>query len=301
MHDLNKSGRAARNSPVLPSPPRLQVAFGEARNFFHNKFIYLVISQRSRGLSIGVNLNPVCYCNFQCVYCEVPRDQPSGPHPVNVRILSTELQQMLELVQANRIKELPEYRTVPEELLQLREVAISGNGEPTLCPNFEEVVQELVHVRAQAQFPFFKLVLITNASGLQSAGVQAGLGWFTAEDEIWAKLDAGTPEYLRRINRTEVPLEQVLANLRFLGRQRPVIVQSLFALLHDQEPPEEEIQAYVARLAELKAAGVNIPLVQVYSAHRPTASPDCRHLSLKSLSHIAQEVRAGSGWPAEVF
>jgi wyosine [tRNA(Phe)-imidazoG37] synthetase (radical SAM superfamily) len=294
-----KSGRAAKASALSPSRPRLELAFGEARNFLDNRYIYLVISQRARGLSIGINMNPDQTCNFSCAYCEVPRDQPPRERQLNIPAMAAELKEMLDCVQQNRLKELPEYRTVPEELLQLQEVALSGDGEPTLCPQFAEVVQELVHIRAQ--HPFFKLVLITNGTGLHLPTVQNGLRWFTAQDEIWVKLDAGTQVYMNRVNRTNVLLDQVLANIKMIGQDRPIIIQSLFPLLQDQEPSADEIQQYVQRLAELKAAAAKISLVQIYSAHRPTRSSSCRHLSLKCLSNIAQQVKTVTGLEVEVF
>jgi wyosine [tRNA(Phe)-imidazoG37] synthetase (radical SAM superfamily) len=208
---------------------------------------------------------------------------------------------MLRWVQEKKIQELPCYRTVPEELLQFREVALSGNGEPTLCPNFAEVVQELVHIRASPKFPFFKIVLITNGSGLHLPAVQRGLRWFTAQDEVWAKLDAGTQRHMDKINRAKIPLKKIVSNLLLLGRQRPIVIQSLFPLLHDIEPTPEEIGHYVRRLGELKARGAQISLVQIYSAHRLTALPDCRHLSLRQLSQIALQVRQATGLRAEVF
>jgi wyosine [tRNA(Phe)-imidazoG37] synthetase (radical SAM superfamily) len=281
--------------------PRIETAFGEARNFLDNRFIYLVISQRARGLSIGINMNPDQNCNFKCIYCEVARDQALSGSQLNVKHMSAELRKTLILSQEHKLQELPEYRAVPEELLQLRMVALSGDGEPTLCPFFEEVVQDLVHLRAQAQHPFFKVVLITNATGLHLPNVQNGLRWFTAPDEVWVKLDAGTPERMHRVNRSNVPLERVLSNILELGRLRPVVIQSLFALIDDQEPSADDIQEYVKRLAELKAGGAQISLVQIYSAHRPTRDPSCRHLSLKCLSQIVQQVRATTGLEAEVF
>jgi hypothetical protein len=54
-------------------------------------------------------------------------------------------------------------------------------------------------------------------------------------------------------------------------------------------------------LDELKAAGAEISLVQVYSAHRPPHRPNCEHLALKSLSRIAAHVRTVTGLRAEVF
>ena len=279
----------------------MSLAFGEPRNYLNNRYIYLVVSQRARGLSMGVNLYPNQACNFNCVYCEVKRGAESMDGRVNLAIMAAELKRMLEAAQNDHLHHLNRYRMVPAELLRLREVAISGDGEPTLCPNFAEAVEAVIHLRAQARFPFFKLVLITNGTGLQLPVVRRGLAWFTLQDEIWIKLDAGTQAALERINRTTVPLSAILANILALGRERPVIIQSLFPILHDLEPDWADIEQYVQRLGELKAEGARISLVQVYSAHRPTATSDCRHLSLPFLSKIAIKIRETTGLEAEVF
>jgi hypothetical protein len=124
---------------------------------------------------------------------------------------------------------------------------------------------------------------------------------FTPRDEIWAKLEAGSQEYMDRVNRPDHPLKKTLANILFLARQRPVIIQSLFPSINGEAPPATEIEAYVQRLQELKNAGAQIPLVQIYSATRPTAHSECGHLRLRELSHIAQRVREVSGLKVEVF
>jgi hypothetical protein len=131
--------------------------------------------------------------------------------------------------------------------------------------------------------------------------VQEGLQYFTRSDEVWAKLDGGTQAYVNKVNRSEVPLEKVLSNILALGRQRSVVIQSLFPAIHDEEPPLEEIEQYARRLLELKNAGADISLVQIYSATRPSANSDCGHLPLKVLSRIAQTVRQTTGLKAEVF
>jgi wyosine [tRNA(Phe)-imidazoG37] synthetase (radical SAM superfamily) len=301
MQTASRIGRSSKTPWESPPRPTIESVFGEARNFLGNRFIYVVISQRARGLLIGVNMNPDQTCNFKCVYCEVSRGQAPSTRQLDVKEMAGELKRTLTMFQEGGIQKLPEYRTVPEELFQLRMVALSGDGEPTLCPVFADVVQELVHLRAQGQQPFFKLVLITNASGLHLPTVQSGLQWFTAQDEIWAKLDAGTQAYMNRVNRTNVPLNHILGNLMAVGRQRPIVIQSLFPLLEDREPPNDEIQHYVQHLSALKAGGAQIAKVQVYSAHRPTRQPGCRHLSLRCLSQISQQIRSQTGLEAEVF
>jgi len=180
-------------------------------------------------------------------------------------------------------------------------VTLSGDGEPTFSLNFVATVQSIVHVRASGGFPFFKLVLITNATGLDQPQVREGLKYLTRSDEIWAKLDGGTQAYLEKVDKIKMPLEKILANILFLARQRPVIIQSLFPSINGEEPAPEEIEQFALRLKELKEGGAQIPLVQIYSATRPTPNSNCGHLPLKTLSRIAQTVRQVAGLKAEVF
>jgi len=276
-------------------------AFGKPREFLGNRFVYAVVSQRAHGLSIGVNVNPDKACNFACPYCEVNRDQRGFDTKVDLDVLATELRSLLTVVCQGRLRELPSFATVPQELLTLTGVALSGDGEPTLSPQFAEIVRELICIRSQGEFPFFKLVIITNGTGLDLPEVRRGLNLLTSRDEIWAKLEAGTQEYMDRVNRTSVRLEKVLANILLIGRERPVTIQSLFPLIEGSEPAPEEIELYVQHLLNLRKAGAQIELVQVYSAHRPSHNVNCGHLPLKSLSRIAQRVREVTGIRAEVF
>lgn len=246
-------------------------------------------------------MNPDKFCNFDCAYCEVNRHEPARESRLDVPAMAAELERTLALVRSGGIRERPGYRSAPPELLELRHVTLSGDGEPTLCPNFVEAVEAVIHLRARGRFHFFKLVLITNASGLDRPEVAEGLTLFTPRDEIWAKLEAGTQDYMNRVNRSDCPLEKILANILGVARQRPVVIQSLFPSIGGDAPPASEIEAYVQRLRDLKEAGAQIPLVQIYSATRPTAHSECGHLPLRTLSAIAQRVRDASGLKAEVF
>lgn len=276
-------------------------AFDQPREFFGSRLVYLVVSARARGLSIGVNMNPDQRCNFNCEYCEVNRQHPPREKFLDVDTMAGELEKLLKLAHSAGLQNHGHYRNIPADLLKLRHVALSGDGEPTLCPNFLDVVRAVVHVRALGRLPFFKIVLITNATGLDLRDVQNGLKLFTPHDEIWAKLDAGTQVYMDRVNHPGCTLEKILENILIIARQRPVIIQSLFPLLDREEPPAEEIENYARRLRDLKAAGAQISLVQIYSASRPTAHSRCGHLPLKTLADIAQTVRMVSGFKAEVF
>ena len=276
--------------------------FSLPRDFHDQRFVYTVVSARARGLSVGVNVNPDKFCNFDCLYCEVDRSLPAVKTKLDVRVLTAELQATLTRVLQGRLRERPAYQTVPAELLRLQHVALSGDGEPTLAPEFAEVVEAVIHVRAVGEFPFFKMVLLTNAVGLDLMPVQRGLAHFTKSDEIWIKLDAGTPAYFNKLARPrEITFEKVLANLLLVARQRPVVIQSLFPAINHEPPATAEIAQYAQRLKELKHAGAQISLVQIYSSARPTCQPQCGHLPLKTLSRIARAVRQETGLKAEIF
>jgi len=279
-----------------------ETAFGCPRDFLNNRFVYIVLSPRARGLSVGINLNPDRFCDFDCLYCEVDRRQPARETALDTDVMAAELQETLQFVSSDELRNTPAYRNLPAELLELRHVALSGDGEPTLSPQFGAAVREAVHVRALGKFPFFKLILITNGSGLDRAEVQEGMKLLTLKDEIWIKLDGGTQEYINRVNRPHgILLEKTLANILLVAKQRPVVIQSLFPAVNGQEPPAEEIEQFAMRLRELKEQGAQISLVQIYSANRPIQNAGCGHLPLKSLSRIAQTVRLVSGLKAEVF
>ena len=284
-----------------PAPTPIETAFGCPRDFLDNRFVYVVISPRAHGLSVGVNLNPDKHCNFNCVYCEVDRSVPGKDAALDLEVMADELQRTLNFIEAGGLATHPRYAGLSSELLKPRHVTLSGDGEPTLCPQFLGAVQTVAHVRAMSRVPFFKIVLITNASHLDTPQVLEGLKLFTSHDEIWAKLEAGTQEHMNRVNVPDVPLERITQNILAVARHRPVIIQSLFPLLGEEAPSTPEIEEFAQRLNELKMAGARIPLVQIYSATRPTFHPQCGHLPLRVLSQIAQTVKAISGLNAEVF
>ena len=292
-------------SPFYPAavyPPERKVPhLGRERDFFDNRYVYVVISSRARGLSVGVNMNPDRLCSFNCIYCEVDRSAPLRDKTLDIDVMAGELQRTITFIEEGRLHDQPHYAALPDELLQLRHVALSGDGEPTLAPHFSDAVEAIVHIRALGQVPFFKMVLLTNATGLDQPAVQHGLKHFTKYDEIWAKLDGGTQSFLNKVNRLEVSLDQILANILLVARQRPVVIQSLFPVINGESPPLEEIEQYALRLKELKANGAQIPLVQIYSATRPMNHTECEHLPLRTLSHIALTVRQVAGLHAEVF
>jgi wyosine [tRNA(Phe)-imidazoG37] synthetase (radical SAM superfamily) len=286
---------------TIRAPAVSTSAFARPREVLGNRFVYFVVSSRARGLSIGVNMNPDKRCKFACEYCEVDRSVPALEKSLDADVMAQELERTLWLACSGELRNIHYHHDTSGDLLELRHVALSGDGEPTVCPNFLDAVRAVVHVRALGRFPFFKIVLITNAARLDLREVQDGLKLFTQQDEIWAKLDAGTQDYMDKVNHPACSIEKILSNILLVARQRPVVIQSLFPLLNHEEPSAEEIERYAQRLKDLKQAGAQIPLVQIYSATRPSANSTCGHLPLKTLARIAERVREVSGLKAEVF
>jgi wyosine [tRNA(Phe)-imidazoG37] synthetase (radical SAM superfamily) len=229
------------------------------------------------------------------------RAQPARAARFDVERMAAELDETLAMACAGRLQRRSRYSKLPKELMQVRHVTLSGDGEPTLASHFTEALREINHLRVRGGIPFFKIVLVTNSTALDRPEVQEGLKLLKREDEIWAKLDGGTQEYLNRVNGATIPIEKILDNILLTGRRHPVVIQSLFPAIHGEEPPAGEIEKYAQRLKELKQSGAEISLVQIYSATRPMARTGCTHLPLKSLSQIAQTVRQVAGLRADVF
>lgn len=236
------------------------------RTFKDFKFVYPVLSRRSHGVSIGINTNPDKVCNFDCIYCQVDRTRPSDTRNFDVAAAEVELRAMLDIVATGTLAQYPPFDAVPAKLLRLNDVALSGDGEPTMLKNFSRIIAMVARNIPTG----VKIVLITDASGLDRDDVKRGLELMDQHHgEVWAKLDAGTEDYFKAINRTAISFQRILSNLTEAARLRPIIIQSLFLKLNGRGPGAEEIAAYCERLTEIVKAGGKIQLVQVCTVARP--------------------------------
>jgi wyosine [tRNA(Phe)-imidazoG37] synthetase (radical SAM superfamily) len=250
-----------------------------ARLFEQNRFVYPVLSRRSGGISIGVNLNPDKICNFDCIYCQVDRTRQSETQFVAMDGLLDELRATLDLVSSGAIYETEKFRSVPMRLRRLNDIAFSGDGEPTTYKNFDEIIQACAEVKNDAAGRWAsvidtKMVLITNASMFHRPHVQRGLEILDRNNgEIWAKLEAGTEAYYQLVDRTPIPFRQILDNITTAAKVRPLVIQALFMRVNGEPPSPTELEAFCDRLNEIMAAGGKLKLVQVYTvARRPTES-----------------------------
>jgi len=289
--------------PSAARGPLARVFADHSRSWRDFDYVYPVISRRSRGLSIGVHLNPDTACNFDCIYCLVDRATPPRRRDVDLTQLGAELDQLLALAKSGQIWSQEPFAGIDARYRRINDIAFSGDGEPTACPHFADAVAHARDLRAAHNLPDVRLVLITNATLLDRPRVRHGLALLDPRhDEIWAKLDAGTESYYQLVDRTKIPLARVLANIRDLGRERPLVIQSLFMKLHGLPTPDSEFAAYLDRLAEFVAAGAQIKLVQLYTIARRTAEPYATPLENAQLDHLAAAFRARvPSLPVEVY
>lgn len=273
-----------------------------SRTYDANRFVYPVLSRRSKGISIGVNLNPDKVCNFDCIYCQVDRRSESETKFVALDQLLGELDQMLQLVTSGELFQAPPFSLAPPELRRLNDMAFSGDGEPTTYRNFDEIMRRCADLKRGHGLDDVKMVLITNASMFHRPVVQKGLAILDAnQGEIWGKLDAGTADYYHLIDRTKIPFQQILDNLLLAAKARPIVIQSLFMSVDGEPPSNHEIAEYVARLKEIVAGGGRIKLVQVYTIARRPAESYVKPLTDAEVDAIAEKVRAGAGLAAECY
>ncbi len=262
------------------------------RELGQNSYVYAVLSRRSCGVSIGINLNPDKVCNFDCVYCQVDRSIPGKGRRVDLKVLERELTEILLKAKDGSLFAHPPFAAVPKQLRKVVDIAFSGDGEPTTCPQFKEAVELAIHAKREAGLGRLKIVIITNGSTFGRAKTKKAFSLLDRHNgEIWTKLDAGTESYFERVDVTTIPFKRILANLLDAARLRPIVIQSLFMRLHGAAPNEREIAAYCDRLRDITMMGGKIKLVQVYTIARPPAQPYVSALSDEEVDAIAAKVR----------
>ena len=267
-----------RQQTVTPKPKRLSVRDHD-RDVVGKRYVYAVVSRRSGGVSVGVNLNPDNTCNWRCVYCQVPELREGKGPPIDLELLDRELRGLLgDLLDGDFMR-----RRVPEGARRLADVAFSGNGEPTTSPHFRqsvEVVARVLEDRGLAgRLP---LVLITNGTMMRKSAVQHGarrIGELAGE--VWFKLDAGSSRAAVEINGQPLVVSRHLERLRLAASLCPTWVQTCMVSLDGLCPDPEAVDAYLDAVGSL--AGVpGVKGVLLYTLARPSRQPAAGRLGALS-------------------
>jgi histidinol dehydrogenase len=213
--------------------------------------IYPVYSRRSGGLSAGVNLFPDRkLCSFDCPYCEV--------FP-----FKTDIVFKLETMEGALRSAVLDART---QHIPVRDICFSGNGEPTMLPDFMEALKAAAALRNEL-VPQAKLVLITNGSGLLGGGTSPQdsslfefLRFAACSSEmrlhIWLKLDAGTEGWYKTMDCSDISFARLISRIRDFAAAAPFIIQTMICKVNGVLPPAEESAAWVSLVTELAAASV---------------------------------------------
>src|SRR5260370_36355030 len=167
-----------------------------------------------------------------------------------------EVDAVLGLAGSGRIFEMEKFAAVPELLRRLNDIAFSGDGEPTTYRNFDEIIAACAELKQRHRLANVKMVLITNASMFHRPHVQRGLEILDRnQGEIWAKLEAGSEDYYKLVERTPIPFHQILDNITAAARIRPLVIQALFMRIAGEPPSAAEQAAFCDRLNEISAVG----------------------------------------------
>jgi wyosine [tRNA(Phe)-imidazoG37] synthetase (radical SAM superfamily) len=287
-----------RNGPGSPRKLDFQ---DHRRELQDNRYVYAVVSRRSRGLSIGLNLNPDKACTFACPYCQVDRTLPGGDRRIDLDRLEAELCGLLDLAASGEIWSHDPFSTAAPALRRVNDIALAGDGEPTACPEFGSVVERLGQILPRYSFPELGLYLLTTGSLFHRPAVDRSLQSFEAiGGEIWAKLDAGTQAWFERVDGTRLSLDRIQNNLLVPARRKPIVIQSFFCAIGTEAPGPAEAEAWAARIASLLAQGAQIREIQVTTVARKPADSSVTALSDTTLESIAAAARS-LGPPVRVY
>jgi wyosine [tRNA(Phe)-imidazoG37] synthetase (radical SAM superfamily) len=252
------------------------------------KYIYSVISRRAGGLSIGINLNVNNACNWQCIYCEIPNLTRGSPPPIELNVLENELRLFLhDIIHGDYME-----RNVAIEDRHLKDIAFSGNGEPTSAAEFPQVI--LIVKKILQEFDLLhkiKIRLITNGSLMHEASVLKSIEMLEEiNGEVWFKVDAATEETIKTVNQVNLKPNQILERLLNTANICPTFVQTCIFMINGKSPDDKDINAYVELINKAKKI---IKGVHLYGLARPSLQPRARDLgriSEQVLKNIAKKL-----------
>ena len=250
------------------------------RNIFQGKYIYPVVSRRAGGLSLGINLNTNNACNWQCIYCEVPNLVRGKPEPINLQELESELDYWLDqIVNKSFLSQYTKSKT------EFKDIAFSGNGEPTASKQFKDVVTILIKKINEYKLDKKIIIrLITNGSYMANPVIQESLSLISNFNrEIWFKIDGVKELDIQTVNQVNLSLATIKKNLEAALNNGPTVIQTCFFKLNEKLPSLESLGAYInfLKLYENKVKGIHL-----YSLARLSEQPSQNKLTRLTKSEL---------------
>jgi len=253
---------------------------------FH-EVVFGPVHSRRLGVSLGINLLPPDkkFCTFECIYCECGWSHDSNDTHKGLPTRDFVIQKLEE-----KLKDMSAREHAPDA------ITFAGNGEPTIHPQFPEIMDDVIRLRDQ-YFPGTRVTVLSNASTLHKPEVFNALK--KTGDSI-LKLDAGTEETFRLINnpRQNITLQSIVDKLKeFAGE---LIIQSLFlrGVVKGRvvdNTTEKELTRWLELLLEIQPK-----YVMIYPIDRPTPNNSIEKIPFNELKAIAAKVE-DAGIRAQVF
>ncbi len=252
----------------------------------YNNIVFGPIVSRRFGVSLGINLLPLKnkVCNFNCIYCECGW---------------TDLKSFkVEYFDANKIITTIEQRfeELAENKIHIDSITFAGNGEPTMHPDFSEIIDEVVRLRNKL-LPGIKITVLSNSTLL---GVQSIRESLQKVDAKVMKLDAGTTDMLIKVDKpmSSKNIDWYIQKLTELKGE--VIIQTIFLKgYHDGEyidnTTPEELSAWINALKKIKPKSV-----MIYTIDRDTPAKDLKKIPVDKLNSICNMVLE-NGIDAKVY
>lgn len=246
--------------------------------FLFDQIIFGPVKSRRLGVSLGVNLLPTDskVCSFDCIYCECGWNPKKRERKA---ILPTRAEVWLrmeeKLLQMQTSGELPDV------------ITFAGNGEPTLHPDFEGIIDDTIELRNRLA-PQARIAVLSNASMLHKTTVVSALK--KVDDNI-QKLDSAFEETVRKMDcpTSGYQLKQVIENLKqFEGR---VIIQTMFlrGIFRGEiidNTVEQEVSEWLKLIGEIKPSQV-----MIYTIDRDTPASGLEKVTLEELQQIGARVK----------
>ncbi len=246
------------------------------------KYIYPVLSRRAGGLSIGVNFNTNNACNWRCIYCQVPDLQRGTAPAMDFQLLEDELRFFLTSVLYG---DFYQRFQVPANQRVIKDIAISGNGEPTSLKEFARTVDLLGRIATESGvLPVSRYVLISNGSLVHLPRVQQGLKTLqNYGGELWFKLDSATEQGLKAINNAAHSCQSHINNLLLAAQCCQTKLQ--ICLLDDNGKglTAEERAGFLTLFSHIKDNS-NVQTVMLYTIARASFQPEASRLKPLSAS-----------------
>lgn len=241
--------------------------------------IFGPVRSRRLGLSLGVNLLPVHakLCSFDCIYCECGWNaEHRGSRRFNER-------EVVREALAAKLQAMAEEGELPDV------VTFAGNGEPTMHPDFEQIIDDTIALRDRF-CPEAKISVLSNATQLHRAEVVRAL---RRVDNNILKLDSAFDATVQRMNRPQqaaYTVARVVEQMRQFEGQ--FILQTMFLRgVCDGEPIDnttpEEVAAWVRIVESLRPKQV-----MIYSLDRDTPCKTLERVSREELQQIATHIEA---------